>query len=324
MTTFGDGLYQWGGVPVGSASIPTTSGNTYFVNGTTGAGSNGNSGKGLNSAWSTLEYAYSQVIDGNDDIICLVGSTAQTLSAMLTVAKSRVHFIGLDAGARMFGQSQRITLTATSGASNIATILNTGTYNTFQNLLIDSSSSVAQGLYAFIDGGTDLQMVNCRMVITSQLDQTGAAATVLNGTRSQYNRCTFGSQLSVIVGAIIRPSILATSGISAGGAKCTDTIIEDSQVWYNCVNTANRLVYAAGATDIVRSLQFKSTGFVNNFGASAVPAQAIAAGATQTAGAILLDPNCYALNVTKVSTTTGVIVTGPAVAAGAGIGINAA
>lgn len=327
MTTFADGLYQWGGTPVGVASIPTTAGQIYFVNASNGpggqSGSDGNTGRSPGQAWATLAYAYSQVLDGNDDVICLIGNTAQTLSTTLYVTKSRVHFLGLDAGARQEGQGQRITIAATSGATNIAAIVNLGTCNSFQNILIDSSSTVAQGLYAFVDGGVGLQCINCRFVITSQLTVTGAADLVLNGTRSQFNDCIAGGMVEVPVGAIIRPAILCTAAIAGVGLTCTANIFSGGYVLRNGTNAANRLVYAANATDISLFLTFRGTGFLNLFGATAM-AQAIATGATLTAGSIVLDPNCYAQNVTKVSTSTGVIVTGAAVNASTGIGVNAA
>lgn len=323
MTTFGDGLFQWGGSPVGSGSLPTTPGNTYFVN--YGTGVDAGSGKNINQPWKTFEYAYSQVVDNNDDVIALTGSTAHVLSAMVTMAKNRVHVVGLDGvnvGRRL--SQQQLTLTVSSGASNIATILNTGTDNTFTNVLIVNGSTVTEGLYAFVDGGIGTQASFCRFSKTSKYDVAGAADLVLNCTRGHYVGCTIGSLTTPTVGAIIRAAILATSAIAGVGLKCTDTIFEEGIVWRNCGNAAARLVYAAGATDIVNLLLFKGTGFFNNLAAAALPAQAIACGATQTAGSITLDPNCYASNVTKVSTTTGVIVTGPAVAATTGIGVNAA
>lgn len=323
MTTFADGVYQWGGTPVGAGSLPTTPGNVFFVNAATGV--NAGSGKNINQPWQTFEYAYSQVVDNNDDVIALTGPTAHTLSAMVTMSKSRVHVIGLDgvnAGRRV--SQQRVTLTATSGASNIGTILNLGTDNTFTNVLIDNASSVTEGLYAFVDGGVGTQMAYCRFAKTNKYDVAGASDLVLNGTRCQYVGCTVGSLTTPTSGAIIRAAILCTAAIAGVGLKCTDNIFEEGLVWRNCGNTAARLVYTAAATDIVNMLLFKTTGFINNLAAAALPAQAIGTGATLTTGAIVLDPNCYATNVTKVSTSTGVLVTGPAVAAAAGIGVNAA
>src|SRR5690606_2307210 len=110
------------GLPViGSGGmIPPGPGKVYFVDYTNGT--DAGPGTSMSNPWKTIEYAYDQVVSGNDDIIALMGSATHVLSAMLTVAKNRVHFVGVDGtNGRLYGQNAKISLTATSGATNVFT-----------------------------------------------------------------------------------------------------------------------------------------------------------------------------------------------------------
>jgi hypothetical protein len=53
MTTFGDQVYQYGGVPVGVGETPIT-GSTFFVD--SANGNDGNTGKSTSSALATYEF----------------------------------------------------------------------------------------------------------------------------------------------------------------------------------------------------------------------------------------------------------------------------
>ena len=322
MTTFADGLYQYGGQPVGTG-LPPTPGNVYFVNYTTGV--NAGSGKNMNQPWQTIEYAYSQVTSDNDDMIVLMGSATHVLSSMLTVAKNRVHFIGMDGtDGRLYGQNAKISLTATSGASNIGTILNTGIRNSFQNIKFVNASTVTEGIYCVVEGGEYALYQNCEFYKETDLDQTGAAELVLNGDSTQIIGCTIGSLANAISGSIIRPCIQLTAGLAGAGKVCRDTTIVDTLFWRQCGATTNVFINAANATDVERQLLLQHCGFINSKASAALPAVCIRLAATLTVGNIILDPTCYASNVTKIATATGVIVTGAAPNSGTGIGVNAA
>jgi hypothetical protein len=101
-------------------------------------------------------------------------------------------------------------------------------------------------------------------------------------------------------------------------------MFENCLFWRRSSHVNNRFVYSAADADVERQLLFKGCGFINAANSAAVPAQAIAGAASFTIGQIILDPTCYGVNITKMSTTTGVFVTGPAPAAGQGIAVNAA
>ena len=323
MTTFADGLYQFGGQPV-SSGFPPTPGNMYFVN--YGTGVDAGSGKNPNQPWQTIAYAYSQVTSGNDDIIVLQGSATHVLSTMLDVTKSRVHFIGMDGtGGRFYGNNAKVSLTATSGATNIATMKNTGVRNSFVNIKFINSSTVTEGIYCVAEGGEYALYQNCEIYKDTDLDVTGAAELLLNGDSPQFIDCTIGSLANEIVGAIIRPCVLLTKGLAGAGKVTRDAYFQNCMFWRNGGNAANRLVYGANADDVERMLLFKGCGFINNPQGTANPGEAVAMGATQTVGAITLDPACFSTNITKISGTTGVFVTGAVpTAATSSIAVNAA
>lgn len=321
MTTFADGLYQYGGQPVGTG-IPPTPGNIYFVN--YGSGTDAGSGKNPTQPWKTIEYAYDQVTTNNDDIIVLTGSSTHVLAAMLTVSKNRVHFIGMDGTTgRMYGQNAKVSLTATSGATNIGTIKNTGVRNSFTNIKFINSSTVAQGLYCVVEGGEYALYQNCEIYKDTDLNETTAAELVLNGDSAQFYNCTIGSLANVLVGDIIRPCVDLTKEIAGTGKVTRDSIMVGCQFWRNLAGTAGVFIRAAASADVERLLELKDCTFVAaNLGST--PAVCISLGATLTDGWITLDANCAGFNVTKIATGTGVLVAGAAVNNGTGIAVNAA
>ena len=67
MTTYSDGVYQYGGAPVGGARYSSPWATHYFVDGQSGCGNNGFDGKKPNAAFATLTYALTKA--GKEDVI---------------------------------------------------------------------------------------------------------------------------------------------------------------------------------------------------------------------------------------------------------------
>src|SRR6185312_10769568 len=84
-TQFGMPLY-------GIAGLPAFTGNTYWVNESTG--SDGNTG-GPTDPFATISQAYSQCVAGQNDTVLFTG-TVHTAST-ITWAKDKTHLIGLGA-----------------------------------------------------------------------------------------------------------------------------------------------------------------------------------------------------------------------------------
>lgn len=320
LTNYPNGVSSFG-IPVVGGSIPATYGSYFWVD--YDNGSDGNSGKSKSKAWKTVEYALTQMTTNSHDIALLSANSAHALTNMLTVSKNRIHFIGLDAGYRYFGQRARVSLGVTTTATDIGTCQTTGVGTTFQNIKFSNSNTVTQGIYCFVDGGEYTVLRNCELYKDTDLDQTGAAELVANGDSSLYQNCTVGSLVNAITGAILRPCVLVTRE-TVSGKVCRDSMFEDCLFWRKCGDTGNRFVYGANATDVERMLLFKRCLFVNAKLATATPAQNVAFGATQTEGQVLLW-DCSSINAgTAMSTTTGVFVDSPVpTAATSGISVQA-
>jgi hypothetical protein len=71
----------------------------------------------------------------------------------------------------------------------------------------------------------------------------------------------------------------------------------------------NRFIYGANADDAERMLLIRNSVFFSQKLSTAVPAQCVAFAAEQTAGYVLID-NCSSIGNTKLSTTTGIYITG--------------
>lgn len=323
LTHFSNGITSFGMVVTGNG-IPATPGTTYFVdygNGSDGVGEKSNS---IKRPFKTITKAYGLATTNKDDIICLMGSDAHTLTEMLTVAKNRVHFIGLDCASRRYGQNAKVDLNVTTAATDLGTILNTGVRNSFMNIKFRNLNTVTEGIYSVLEGGEYAEYRNCEFYKETDLTETGAADLVLNGDSAQFFNCTVGSLANLVVGTVVRANVLLTGGIAGSGKVMRDCTFENSLFWRRSGSTSDRFVYAAADADVERLLLFKGCGFINAKNSTAVPAQAIATGASLTVGAIVLDPTCYGVNVTKMSTSTGVYVSGAAPNNGTGIAVNAA
>ena len=321
-TNFPGGITSMG-IPQVGQGVPATFGNYWFVDPVYGL--DGTSGQSTGNAFQTVQRAADMATTNNDDVICIRGSsTANTLSATLFVTKSRLHFVGLDGAWRAYGQGARLVMTAAAGATYIAAMVNTGVRNSFTNLKFDNESVITQSIYSVVEGGEYAQYNNCEFYLGTNLNTTGAAEFVWNGDSTQMNNCTIGSLANLLVGSITRPCVLVTAGVAGAGLVCRDGLIRNTRMWRNASATTNTFVYGANATDVERALNMENVAFINNGISGFKPAQCVEFGATQTRGLVILDPLCYCVNATKISTTTGVFVSGGTPNSGAGIAVNAA
>lgn len=321
-TNFPNGTTSMG-IPQIGQGVPATFGNYWFVDATYGA--DGNSGAATGAAFKTLEYALSRVTNNNDDVIVLRGGGTHNLSAMLDMSSyNRTHLVGLDGAWRPYGQGAKVQFAGTTGATNVATLKNGGTRNSFSNIKFINGSTITESLYTVLDGGEYGLFENCEFYKSTDLDQTGASEFVWNGDSTTMRGCTVGSLADALVGSIIRPCVLVTKGLAGSGKVCRDGLMQNTRLWRNASATTNAFVYGANATDVERTFTMEHVGFINNGASAFKPAQCVRFGATLTVGQVILDPTCYSVNATKISTTTGVFVTGAAPNSGTGIATNAA
>jgi hypothetical protein len=309
LTNFPRGVSSFGIPCVGGGGIPATSGQVVFVDSDNGSDGRSLKSNSIKRAFKTIAKAYASVVSNANDVIALVGSATHTLTEMLTVAKNRVHFIGLDCAGRMYGQGAKVSLGITTAVTDLATILNLGGRNSFQNLKIINSNTLAQALYSFIDGGEYMFMNGCEIYKESMLNITGAAELVMNGDSAQVYRTTIGSLANLLVGNVIRPNVLMTKGIAGAGLVARDVAFKDCQFWKKASHVNNRFFYGANATDVERMLLIENGLFFSQKLSGAVPAQCVEFAAEQTSGYVLLR-NCESIGNTKLSTTTGVYIAG--------------
>lgn len=306
--SFGAGLPTWNGVPM-VGGFPTGLTETFFVdygNGSDGVGKKSNS---VNRPFKTIAYAESLITSNKNQGIALMGNTTHALTEMLTMDKNRVHMFGYDPSGRTYGQNAKVSLGITGVAANVGTVLNTGVRNSFFNIKFINEDTVAQSLYTFLDGGEYTLMDSCEIYKSTMLTVTGASELVMNGDSSQIKNCTIGSTANATTGVIVRANVLFTKATAAAGKVARDVVFENCRFIRRAGHVNNRFMYGANATDIERMLHIKDSLFFNTKLATALPAQCVAFGAEQTQGFALID-NCTSINNTKLSTTTGVYISG--------------
>lgn len=306
LTNFPGGISSMG-VPVMGSGIPSTKGKVYFVD--YGSGSDGNSGLSSSKPLKTVAAAYAKVTTNNDDVIVLQGSASHVVTEMLTVSKNRVHFIGVDGTTgRLFGQNAKIAMGVTTAATDLGAVLNTGIRNSFTNIKFTSANTKDESLYTFLEGGEYTVFQGCEFYKETDLDQTTASEFVQNGDSTQFFNCTFGSLADAQTGTTIRPSVRITAGIAGAGKVCRDVYFRNCNFWKRAGHVNGRHVYGANVTDVERIMVFDGCIFINAKNAAAVPAQCIETAAL-TVGQVLVK-DCASINNTKLSTSTGVLITG--------------
>jgi len=151
-----------------------------------------NDAEGRVRFFNTIAAAYAEAQTNNDDVILIDGHSAHAVSEMLTVSKSRVHFVGMDGGGRAIQQGARIVMGVTGVATDLAPILNTGTRNSFRNIKVENASTTDESLYGFIENGEGTYFENFMSCKTAGLDDANHAHFWLAGDACSGKNLTFG------------------------------------------------------------------------------------------------------------------------------------
>lgn len=259
----------------------------------------------------TIASAYSAVVSNRHDMVLLSANAAHAQTSMLTIAKNRVHFVGLGfrPGSIGMGARARITMGVTTAATDLAVLKNTGVGNTFQGIKFDSANTKDESLYAVLEAGEYSIYEGCEFYKSTDLDETAAAEVANNGDSAQWINCTFGSSANIIADNVIRPNMLLSGGI-VSGAKCRDNVIQDCLFLSKAGGTEHVAVYGANATDVERMLLIKNSTFLNNTLSAALPAHMVGFGAAQTEGTVLLQ-DCVSVDATVMAqASVGIYVAG--------------
>jgi hypothetical protein len=113
MTTFGDQLYQYGGVPVAKAG-PMSAGKVFFVRPSTG--SNSNKGTRPDQALATVTAALAKTVANRGDIVYLISegnsaalSTSRIAAGGLDWNKDLTHLVGISHAGGMISPRARLS-----------------------------------------------------------------------------------------------------------------------------------------------------------------------------------------------------------------------
>lgn len=270
-------------------------GNIWYVDYRKGA--DGNDGKSWAKAFRTYSAAVSAAVTNNNDIIYIDGDSQVVEAAMVSITKNRLHTIGWNGAPGIFGQGARIACTATTGATNIASVQNTGVRNTFTGIKFESGMTITESLYAFVEAGEFTRFFNCSFYKSSDLDNAGAAEIAMNGDSPMFYNCCIGSSANET--GDIRPNVLLTGGI-VSGKKCRDAYFKDCLFLSKADDTDKVMVYGANATDVERMLLMDGCVFFNNILSAGTPAHAVGFGAAQTQGSVLLK-DCASVDCTVMA-----------------------
>jgi len=119
------------------------------------------------------------VTSNRHDIIFLSANAAHAQTSMLTIAKSRVHFVGMSmrAGSLGMGARTRITMGSTAVATDVGVLLNTGVGNTYDSIKFDNGNDKAESLYGQLESGEYTIYRNCEFYNSDNLDVAGGSRT---------------------------------------------------------------------------------------------------------------------------------------------------
>lgn len=253
--------------------------------------------------FTSLSDAYTEAQSNNNDVICLDGHTSHKLTAMLTVDKNRVHFLGFNPGGRLEDQRTLISNTGTGAATDTAMIKNTGTGNTFKNIKFANNWTVAQNVYCFDAQGAQSAFENCTFqnLGSAHLTNNAAASLRLSEDTSFFKHCTIG-QDTLKVTSTGGQQMLIAKGASAAATRCT---FEDC-VWRAYTSdTSHSMIQVSATGDIDREIRLVRPAFLNfNYDASNGGAQmavAITSPNTLVSGGFLVE-NPSLLFCTKLAT----------------------
>jgi hypothetical protein len=274
MSTVSDGLYQYGGVPVGYPFILQT-GRAVFVRPSTGSDSN--TGKSPNAAVKTLAQALSLCTANKNDVVYLIAesntaaSTTDYQSTALDWNKDSVHLIGINDGS-MIGQRSRISNLST------ATAITDGLFVLSANNCLIANIEVFQGQASTNPTGASIavsvtgqrnRFINCQIsgIGHSELDDATSRSLKVSGGENIFQHCYIG------LDTIIRATATAEIEISAGARHIFEDCIINS---YTSLSTFKAIT--CGSPDRFVILRNCMLSAIQNISSAVAPTGAIASG----------------------------------------------
>lgn len=200
MTTFGDIVYQLGGVPVGTGfgSVGLAGGDVYFVD--VANGTSAGDGSKPDAANTSVATAYGYTTSAKNDVVILIASgSAWAPSSALTWANSYTHLIGTGVPLPGEGARARIESSATADLTEVITVSGTG--NLFSGLKINNMADANVDSGGVVVTGSRNCFVNS-MIFGMGHATPGARAgsysvKINGGSENYFERCTIGTDTIV-------------------------------------------------------------------------------------------------------------------------------
>lgn len=290
-------------------------------------GSDNFDGKTKDRAFKTLSKALANANTNHNDAIFIDGDSTVVETSMIDWSKNRIHVFGDNGPAPGlgYGCGAKVSLTATSGATNIATLRCTGVRNTFNAIKFLNASTVAQGIYCVAEAGEYNRYNFCEIYKSTDLTEDLAAEILMNGDSSQFYNCTIGDLVNEKGGASkSRPGVILTRE-TVTGKVCRDGAFVGCRFLTKANTSATSCIHSTTATDVERSLMIHDCIFINAHLATADPAVAISIDEAQTQGKILISGNSAILDISAWATSSkGVYLVGGSTPADTTTGIAVA
>lgn len=251
--------------------------------------------------FTTLEEAYAACTSNADDVILLSGHSTHAVATGIAWTKSRIHVIGMDGGDRLVQQGAKIQL---SGAVDSAYVVkNTGVRNAFINCKFIQSSTHANALTVFQDGGEGTLYKNSSFVfgVVDNLDQTTAHEFLAGSDSATFLNCTFGADTLLTSAA---RSVFHIDQVTASQEFKSNILRECIFIISSSSSTAT-FVRLDAVGDILFSNVFDRCIFVasvDSAGGAAI-AEASQTGTSTVKGCLAYN-YCSVFNVTDFSTAT--------------------
>ena len=271
--------------------------------------------------YATVEAAYADVVSNADDVILLSGHSTHTVAAQLSIAKNRVHFIGMDGGDRMIQQGAKIDL-ADNTADIVSTIVVSGTRNTFKNLKIMNAGTHANSVAAVIGNGDEGTVwKNCSFQKLSDLGETTVSDFECRSDSPSFINCEFGFSTLVITAA--RRSLWFKA---SGATRAKDCRFDHCR--FIVTSSANAYVFVE--VNDASSLAFSTIFIEPIFEACLVSTGSAIVNAIQSFSGLvdgqisLVNPHSFNCTNMCATVTDQVKISGPVASAQGGEGIAAA
>ena len=259
MTTVSDGLYQYGGVPVGGGPVFATN-HVYFVK--PASGNDLLPGTSPAQAWKTLAHAISRMVFG--DVVYMIAEsntasgTTDYQSATLNINVDGIKIIGVNSYCAIGQRSRIAQLSTATGLAPLVNITANGVM--LANIEIFQGVADATSTCALKVSGQHCNFINCQIsgIGDATMDVAGARSMILDGcAESVFNNCYIG------LDTVPRATAAAEIELKGTANAVTRVIFNNCMINSDAGAATFLQVYAANANCVDRFVMFNNCMFAN-------------------------------------------------------------